>query len=189
MKTVQPDDRLYFTDDDAANRLNATDPMALLIGFALDQQVPVQKAFSGPILLRERVGTLDPAKLAAMDAPKLEAAFRGPPALHRYPASMAGRIRDLAAKIASDFGGDASRVWTDASDAADLRRRLASLPGFGAMKVAGTFAVLVNRLGLRPDGWKDALPGHPTLGDVGSLEDLAAYQATKRAARAAKRAS
>ena len=184
-----PDDRLHFTDDDAANRLNATDPMALLIGFALDQQVPVQKAFTGPVVIRERLGTLDAAELAQMDQARLEAAFRGPPAVHRYPAAMAERIRALAAAIAREYNGDAARVWTDATDAADLRRRLAKLPGFGPMKVDGTFAVLAKRLGVRPEGWDAALPGHPTLGDVDSPEALAAYQSAKRAHKAAMRES
>lgn len=186
---MTPVDRLHFTDDDAANRLIATDPMALLIGFALDQQVPVQKAFAGPLLLRERVGTLDPARLATIDDATFEAAFRGPPALHRYPASMAERIHALATKISGDFGDDAASVWTEAIDATDVRRRLTSLPGFGEMKVDGIFAVLVNRLGIRPAGWKKALPTHPTLGDVDSPQALADYQSTKRAAKAAKRST
>ena len=182
-------DRLHFTDDDAANRLIATDPMALLIGFALDQQVPVQKAFSGPQVLLQRLGTLDPAQLAKVDEAALLAAAKGPPAIHRFPAAMATRVRELAAYVAREYDGDASRIWTDATDAHDLVQRLGALPGFGKMKVASLLAVLARRLEVRPAGIDEALPTHPTLGDVDSPAALAEYQATKRAARAAKRAA
>src|SRR5476651_783198 len=136
---------LYFTDDPEACKLLAEDPFALLVGFAIDQQVPVQKAFAGPLALKQRVGTLDPAKLAAID---LEEAFREKPAIHRFPGSMAGRVRELAAVVAEDYGGDASRIWNDAADADDLRRRLAALPGFGPMKVTTLASVLAKRLGV-----------------------------------------
>src|SRR6188472_3960516 len=115
-------DRLPFTGDDEADRLLVTDPLALLIGFALDQQVTVQKAFSGPLELQRRVGHLDAARLAATDAAELDAVFRRPPALHRFPGSMAGKVQQLAAAIAAEYGNDAARVWTDATDGADLKR-------------------------------------------------------------------
>ncbi len=182
-------DRLHFTGDDEADRLLVSDPMALLIGFALDQQVPVQKAFSGPKVLLDRLGTLDPRKLAAIDEQKLQAAAKGPPAIHRFPGAMAKRVRELAAHVATTYGGDAARLWTDASDARDLKHRIAALPGFGEMKVASLFAVLVKRLDVRPAGAENALPSHPTLGDVDSPQALAEYQATKRAMKAAKRES
>lgn len=181
-------DRLHLTGDDAADRLLVSDPMALLIGFALDQQVPVQKAFSGPQVLLERLGSIDAKALATVDEAKLEAAAKGPPAIHRFPSAMAKRVREVAAHVADTYDGDAARIWTDASDARDLKRRIAALPGFGEMKVASLFAVLVKQLGLRPDGYEQELPGHPTLGDVDSPEALAEYQATKRAAKAAARA-
>lgn len=185
--TITTADRLHYTGDDEADRLLASDPMALLIGFALDQQVPVQKAFSGPKVLRERLGTLDPRDLATVDPARLEAAAKGPPAIHRFPRAMATRIRELAAHIAENYDGDASRLWTDAADGADLRHRIAQLPGFGEMKVNGLTAVLVKRLGVRPPGWEDALPGYPTLGDVDSAQALADYQAKKRAYKASLR--
>jgi uncharacterized HhH-GPD family protein len=185
--TITTTDRLHYTGDDEADRLLASDPMALLIGFALDQQVPVQKAFSGPKVLRERLGTLDPRDLATVDPARLEAAAKGPPAIHRFPRAMATRIRELAAHIAENYDGDASRLWTDAADGADLRHRIAQLPGFGEMKVNGLTAVLVKRLGVRPPGWEDALPGYPTLGDVDSAQALADYQAKKRAYKASLR--
>jgi len=181
-------DRLHLTGDDRADRLLVSEPMALLIGFALDQQVPVQKAFSGPRVLLERLGTLDARELATVDESRLEAAAKGPPAIHRFPSAMAKRVRELAAFVADTYDGDAARIWTDASDAADLKRRIGALPGFGAMKVASLYAVLVRQLGLRPDGWEEALPAHPTLGDVDSAEALAEYQSRKRAAKAVARA-
>ena len=181
-------DRLHLTGDDTADRLLVSDPMALLIGFALDQQVPVQKAFSGPQVLLERLGSIDAKALATVDEAKLEAAAKGPPAIHRFPSAMAKRVREVAAHVADTYDGDAARIWTDASDARDLKARIAALPGFGDMKVASLFAVLVKQIGLKPDGYEQELPTHPTLGDVDSAEALVEYQATKRAAKAAARA-
>jgi uncharacterized HhH-GPD family protein len=172
-------DRLYFTDSDEANELIASDPMALLIGFALDQQVSVQKAFSGPLALRERVGSLDADALAAAE---LEPVFRERPAIHRFPGSMARRVHDLAVHIRDHYDGDASRVWTDAGDAAELRANLAALPGFGEMKIKALGAVLAKRFGLAAA--EGLVPWHPTLGDVDSAEALAEYQAAKRAHKA-----
>ena len=125
-------DRLYFTDSDEANALIATDPMALLIGFALDQQVTVQKAFMGPLVLRERLGAIDAATLAEAD---LEPVFRTRPAIHRFPGSMARKVHDLAVYVRDRYDGDAARVWTDAADSGELRANLEALPGFGEMKV------------------------------------------------------
>ena len=169
-------DRLYFTDSDEANALLATDPMALLIGFALDQQVQVQKAFSGPEVLRERLGTIDPAAVAAAD---LDPIFRERPALHRYPGAMAKRVHDLAVHIRDEYDGDAARVWTDAGDTDQLRRNLEGLPGFGEMKVTSLGAVLAKRFGVAAA--EPLVPWHPTLGDVDSPQALADYQAAKRA--------
>jgi uncharacterized HhH-GPD family protein len=177
-------DRLHFTDSDEANELIASDPMALLIGFALDQQVTVQKAFSGPLVLRERLGTLVAAELAAAD---LEPVFREKPALHRYPGAMAQRVGELAAHIRDRYDGDAARVWSDAADAGELRANLAALPGFGEMKVKSLGAVLANRFGV--EAARPLVPDHPTLGDVDSPQALADYQATKRAHKAELRAA
>ena len=180
-------DRLHFTGDDEADRLLATDPLALLIGFALDQQVSVQKAFSGPAELRRRVGHLDAARLAAMDPDELAEIFRRRPALHRYPAAMAGRVQALCALLVADYGGDASRVWTDARDGRDLQARLLALPSFGDMKVRSLLATLGKRFGVELPGLAQVMPKHPTLGDVDSPEALASYQAAKRAWKAAHR--
>jgi uncharacterized HhH-GPD family protein len=168
-------DRLYFTDSDEANALLASDPMALLIGFALDQQVSVQKAFAGPLVLRERLGTLDPSALADAD---LEPLFREKPAIHRFPGSMAQRVHELAVHVRDEYDGDAARVWTDASDARSLHDNLATLPGFGEMKVKSLSAVLAKRYGVGTA--TELTPAHPTLGDVDSPQALLDYQAAKR---------
>ncbi len=159
-------DRLHFTDSDEANELIASDPMALLVGFALDQQVPVQKAFAGPLAIKERVGSLDPDVLAAAD---LDSVFRQKPAVHRFPGAMATRVHELAIHIADRYGGRAERVWGDAADAEQLRANIAALPGFGEMKVKALGAVLAKRFG---------------VGDVDSPQALADYQAKKRAHKA-----
>jgi uncharacterized HhH-GPD family protein len=172
-------DRLYFTDSDESNELIASDPLALLIGFALDQQITVQKAFSGPLAIRERIGSLDACTLATAD---LEPVFRTPPAIHRFPGSMARRVQDLARHICERYDGDASRVWSDAPDATALRANLSALPGFGEMKIKALGAVLAKRFGL--EAARELVPAHPTLGDVDSRQALADYQAAKRAHKA-----
>ena len=179
---------LPFTGDPEADRLLAEDPLALLIGFALDQQVTVQKAFSGPADLKRRLGHLDAAKIAAMDPTELDAIFRERPALHRFPGAMAGKVQALAAAIANDYGNDAGRVWREATDGPDLERRLLGLPGIGDMKAKSLIAVLGQRFDVRPPGYESVAPTWPTLGDVDSAEALAAYQAGKRAKKAAMRA-
>ena len=172
-------DRLYFTDSDEANELIAKDPMALLIGFALDQQVTVGQAFMGPLRLRERLGTLEADAIAAAD---LEPVFREKPAIHRFPAKMAERVHDLAAHVRDEYDSDAARVWTGASDAAQLRRNIAGLPGFGEMKIKALGSVLAKRFGVKVA--QELVPAHPTLGDVDSPKALLDYQSAKRAHKA-----
>jgi len=179
---VAAPDRLYFTEDDEANRLLASDPFALLVGLALDQQITLQQAFAGPLRIKQRVGTLDAKTLARTD---LEPAFREKPAVHRFPGSMATRIQDLAQVVAEEYGGDAARIWNDADDAADLRRRIAALPGFGDMKVRTLAAILAKRFGV--PAAQELAPSHPTLGDVDSAQALLDYQAAKRAYKAAQK--
>ncbi len=185
MATTTPE-RLYFTDSDEANELLAQDPLALLIGFALDQQVTVPTAFPGPLKLKQRLGTLDARELAGLDPERLEAAFRERPAVHRFPGSMANRVRELCAVVEEEYDGDAARLWTEAADGADLRRRIEALPGFGQMKVKALGAVLAKRFGV--EAAEDLVPGHPTLGDVDSPEALERYQAAKREYKAKLRA-
>ena len=180
-------DALHFTGDPAADVLLAHDPLALLIGFALDQQVTVQTAFSGPLKLRQRLGTLDAAAIAETDPARLEEVFRERPAIHRFPASMARRTQELCAYIVDEYGGRAERLWQEATNSAELRRRIEALPGFGEMKVNGLGAVLAKRFGV--EAARELAPSHPTLGDVDSAEALEAYQAQKRAHKASLRAA
>ncbi|HEY8168559.1 MAG TPA: HhH-GPD-type base excision DNA repair protein [Candidatus Limnocylindrales bacterium] len=180
---------LPFTGDPEADAFNAQDPLALLVGFELDQQVTVQKAFMGPIELRRRLGRLDATAIATMAPEAFADVFRARPAIHRFPGAMAARVQALCATIVTTYGGDAGRVWTEAVDGRDLERRLLALPGIGEMKAKTIIAVLGKRLGVRPPGWADVAPDHPTLGDVDSAEALATYQAGKRAHKAAVRAA
>ena len=182
MATASKPERLHYTGNDEADRLIAGEPFALLMGFALDQQVPVPTAFSGPLKLKQRLGTLDPDKIASTDPAKLEAAFREKPAIHRFPGNMSRRVQELAAIVAGEYGDDAGRIWTEASDGADLHRRLAELPGFGEMTIKSISAVLAKRFGV--EAARELAPTHPTLGDVDSPEALEAYQAMKRAHKA-----
>lgn len=175
---------LYFTDDPKACELLAADPFALLVGFAIDQQVPVPKAFAGPYVLKQRVGTLDPKKLAKLD---LQEAFRTTPAIHRFPGAMADRVRELAAVIAEDYDGDASRIWTEAADTADLKKRIGALPGFGKMKVSALGSVLSKQLGVKVAD--PLVPSHTCLGEVDSPEALQRYQQAKREHKAQLRAA
>ena len=188
MPATQPD-RLHFTGNDDADALLAEDPLALLIGFVLDQQVSVQKAFSGPLELKERLGTLDAAEIAGTDPGELDRIFRQKPALHRYPGTMAERTQALAAAITSEYAGDAARVWNEAENGAELERRLLDLPGIGPMKARSLIAILVKRFGVRPPGWEEVTPTHHTLGDVDSAEALEDYQAKKRAYKASLKAA
>ena len=179
-------DALHFTGDAAADALIARDPLALLIGFALDQQVTGQTAVAGPLKLQQRLGSLAAGVIAATDPAELEAMFRQPPAIHRFPGSMAKRVHDLARHVADEYDGHAERVWSEATDANDLERRIRALPGFGDMKVLALSAVLAKRFGVEVAA--PLAPSFPTLGDVDSVEALHEYQAAKRAHKAARRA-
>ena len=180
---------LQWTGNAEADRLISEDPTALLIGFCLDQQVPIEWAFMGPLRLRERLGTLDPERIARMDPAHVEAAFRTPPALHRFPRSMAQRVQGLCAVIADEYGGDASRIWRGVTDARELERRFAALPGFGAAKARIMVGVVAKHLGAQPAGWEKVAPDWPTLADVSTLDEREAYQTQKRAHKAALRAA
>jgi uncharacterized HhH-GPD family protein len=181
MPTATTPRLLPWTGDEQADRLLASDPNALLIGFALDQQVTVQNAFAGPLVLQQRLGHLDPARIAAMSPDDLAAVFREKPAIHRFPGAMAQRVQALCHEIADRYQGDGSRVWTEAVSGQDLATRLGELPGIGEMKVRSLLATLIKQFNIRPEGWQSVLPDHPTLGDADSAEALAEYQAAKRA--------
>ena len=180
-------DVLHFTGDAEADALIARDPLALLVGFALDQQVPVPVAFAGPLKLKQRLGRLDAAEIARTDPDRMQEIFREKPAIHRFPGNMAKRVQELAAVVVEDYGGDAARVWTDAADSDDLKRRIEALPGFGEMKVKALASVLARRMGVAMA--EPLVPSHPMLGDVDSPEALAEYQAAKRAYKASLRAA
>jgi uncharacterized HhH-GPD family protein len=177
---------LHFTGDPESDALLAADPLALLIGFALDQQVSVQQAFSGPLKIKRRLGTLDAGAIAATDPARLDEVFRERPAVHRFPGNMARRVQELCVFVVERYDGRAERVWTDATDSTDLRRRIEELPGFGEMKVKALGSVLAKRFGVAVA--EGLVPGHPTLGDVDSAEALEHYQAQKRAYKQSLRA-
>ena len=178
---------LHFTGNAEADALIAADPLALLVGFVLDQQVSVPTAFAGPLKLKQRLGGLDAGEIARTDPERLVEIFRERPAIHRFPGNMARRTQELCAVVAEDYGGDAARIWTDAADSDDLKRRIEALPGFGEMKVKALASVLSKRFGIEKAA--PLVPSHPMLGDVDSPEALAEYQAAKKAYKASLRAT
>lgn len=178
---------IVWTDNPEANRLLETDPLALLIGLVLDQQVKMEKAFSGPYELKRRIGHLDARKIAAMDPDKLGAAFRERPALHRFPGSMAQRVQALCQAIVNEYGGDAAAVWTQARDGDELAARIKKLPGFGDMKVKILVAVLAKKFDIKPEGWEKHAANWHTVADVDSEETMAEARAVKREMKAKAR--
>ncbi len=181
-------DLLHFTNSEEANRLLATDGLALLIGMLLDQQFPMERAFYGPQLLKDRLGEdLDAERIASWDRNEMEAVFRGPPAIHRYPASMGKRTQDLCRVIVEEYDGSADNVWDTAADAGDLLSRLEALPGFGVGKSRIFVGVLGKRVGVRPDGWEDKAADWPSIADVAAFDDVAVLREQKRAMKAARK--
>ncbi len=178
---------LHFTVSEEANRLLATDGLALLIGMLLDQQFPMERAFYGPQLLKERLGEdLDAGRIAARDPDEIEALFKGPPAIHRYPASMGKRTQALCEVIVEEYGGVAENVWETADDGAELLSRLEALPGFGVGKSRVFVGVLGKRVGVRPTGWEDKAADWPSIADVAVFDDVALLREEKRAMKAAR---
>lgn len=178
--------RIAWTADADANRLLEEEPLALLIGLVLDQQVPMEKAFVGPKVLKQRLGgTLDAPAIAAMDPDELDRLFRERPALHRFPGSMAKRVQALCRALDDDYGGDAGAVWRDAGSGAELARRLGALPGFGEQKTQITVAVLAKRFGVRPPGWEEHAASWKTIADVDGAESMEDVREVKRAMKAA----
>jgi uncharacterized HhH-GPD family protein len=180
-----PDADIPITGDADADRLLVENPLALLIGMLLDQQVPMEWAFRGPASLRDRLGKLDARAIAELSPEELEAVFRAKPALHRFPASMAKRTHALCQQLVDEYGGDAAAVWRDAPDGAELLRRLRDLPGFGAEKSKIFLALLAKRLGVRPPGWEQAAAPFSdstprSVADVESPETLARVRDWKR---------
>ncbi len=189
------DHALHITGDDAADELLSTSPLALLIGMLLDQQVAMETAFSGPKKIQERVGELDAATLAHLDPERLTEVFRTPPAVHRYPGSMAGRTQALCAYLLEHYDGDAAALWTDGDpDGAEVLRRLKALPGFGDQKARIFLALLGKQVGLQAPGWREAAGAygeegcHRSVADIVDAESLTRVRETKRAAKAAAKA-
>ena len=177
---------IVWTDVPEANELLETDPLALLIGLVLDQQVKMEKAFRGPYELKQRLGDLDARKIAAMDADKLVKIFRERPALHRFPGSMARRVQALCQVVVEDYGGDAGAIWREARDGDDLAARIKKLPGFGDMKVKILVAVLAKKFDVKPVGWEKHAANWHTVADVDSEESMAEAREVKREMKAAK---
>ncbi len=187
---------LWMTGDDAADRLLDADPFALLLGMLLDQQVPMETAFSGPHKIAQRLGSLDPAAVADADPEAFAALCATPPAVHRYPGSMAGRIQAVARAVVDTYDGDVTRLWTDgAPDTREVLRRLKALPGFGDQKARIFLALLGKQRGVTPDGWREVAGPYGeegarrSIADVTDAASLAAVRETKRAAKAAARSS
>lgn len=181
-------DQLHFTEDEEANRLLATDGLALLIGMLLDQQFPMERAFYGPQLLRERLGEdLTAERLAAWDPDELATAFQGPPAVHRYWSAMSKRTQALAQAVTDQYDGRAENIWETAETGAELLQRLKALPGFGDAKARIFVGLLGKRLGIRPEGWEEKAADWPSIADVASFDDVAVLREQKRAMKEAKK--
>jgi len=183
---------LHITDDPAADDLLSNDPLALLIGMLLDQQVAMETAFAGPLKVRERIGSLDPATLAHYDADAFAEAFKTPPAVHRYPGSMAGRVQALSAAVEQDWGGDAAAIWTRGEPTGpEVLKRLKSLPGFGEQKAKIFLALLGKQRGFTGEGWREASAPYGEEGsfrsvaDITSPDSLTKVREHKRAMKAA----
>lgn len=173
---------LHFTEEAEANELLAANPVALLVGLVLYQQVPIEKAFMGPAELERRIGRpLTADLIAGMDPEALEEAFRQKPALHRFPASMAKRVQAMCGTLVDDFGGDAAAMWQDVGTAKEVLKNIMTLPGFGEYKARVYFGVLSQRFGVRPEGWENYLPDWPSIVDITKAEDLPDLKARKKA--------
>ncbi len=180
-------EKLHFTESEEANRLLAEDGLALLLGMLLDQQFPMERAFFGPQLLKERLGEdLDEQRIASWEVEDLENIFRGPPAIHRYPASMAKRAQDLCAVLVDEYDGRAENLWETAADGADLYKRLKALPGFGEGKSRIFVGVLGKRMGVEPEGWEKAAADWPSIADVATFDDVFTLREQKKLMKQAK---
>jgi uncharacterized HhH-GPD family protein len=185
--------QLHITGDEAADALLSSDPFALLVGMLLDQQVAMETAFAGPEKIRDRLGAIDPAKVAEEDPDRFAELFKQPPAVHRYPGSMAGRVQALATAVQDEWGGDASAIWTrDDPDGAEVLKRLKALPGFGDQKARIFLALLGKRDRFSGAGWREAAgaygeDGYRSVADIVDPDSLAKVREFKKAAKAAAR--
>ena len=179
---------IVWTQDPAANRLLETDPLALLIGMVLDQQVKMEKAFGGPYELKRRLGHLDARKIARTDPDELDRVFRERPALHRFPGTMARRVQAMTQAVVKEYGGDAAAVWRDAKDGADLSARIHRLPGFGDMKSRILISILAKKFDVRPAGWEKHAASWHSVADVDSAESMVHAREVKRDMKAKAKA-
>jgi uncharacterized HhH-GPD family protein len=185
---------IQIAQDPIADQVLQADPFALLTGMLLDQQFPMERAFAGPAKILDRFGTLEPAAIAAADPEKFKELCSVPPAIHRFPGSMAARVQELAAIVANRYDGDATRIWTEATDGADLLKRLQELPGFGRQKAQIFLALVAKQLGVRPSGWEKAsgdyaLDGYRSVADVIDAKSLQKVREWKRAKKALGKAT
>ncbi len=178
---------IVWTDNPAANQLLESDPLALLIGMVLDQQVKMEKAFGGPYELKQRLGgRLDVREIAEMDPDRLDKIFRERPALHRFPGNMARRVQAMARAVVTEYGGDAGSIWRDARTGDELAARISALPGFGEMKTRIMVSILAKRFDVRPPGWEKQAASWHSVADVDSEESMAHAREVKREMKAAK---
>ena len=181
---------IRITQDERADQVLTDDPFALLAGMLLDQQFPMERAFAGPAKVLERFGSLDPARIAEADPEEFAALCATPPAVHRFPGSMAARLQALAALVVEEYDGDTARLWTEAADGRDLLKRVMAIPGFGKQKAQIFVALLAKQVGVRPDGWEAAAGGYAEEGyrsvadvvDEVSLQKVRDYKKSKKAA-------
>ena len=181
---------IQITGDPVADQVLTDDPFALLVGMLLDQQYPMEHAFRGPAKIVERFGTLDPARIAGADPEEFATMCATPPAVHRYPGSMATRLQGLARIVVDEYGGHAERLWEEATSGAELVKRIEALPGFGKQKAKIFAALVAKQLAVRPEGWEQAvgdyaLEGYRSVADVtdeASLQKVRAYKKEKKAA-------
>ena len=178
---------LPYTADSAANALLGEDPFALLVGLLLHQQVPTEWAFGGPARIADRLGGLDLSAIAAMSPDDLATVFSETPAVHRFPAAMAKRVHALSQALLDEYDGDASKLWSDVASAAELRKRIEALPGFGTYKARILIGILANNFGVRPEGWNDERASWPSVADVTKFEDVAAIKERKAAWKASQK--
>ncbi len=181
---------IHITGDEHADEVLEESPFALLTGMLLDQQFPMERAFAGPAKILDRFGNLDPAQIAAADPEQFASLCSEPPAVHRFPGSMAERVQTVARLVTEEYDGQANRIWTEAADAADLLKRMTSLPGFGQQKAQIFIALLAKQRDVRPEGWESvvgdySLEGYRSVADVvdeSSLQKVRAHKQEKKAA-------
>lgn len=184
---------LHITGDEHADQVLTDDPFALVVGMMLDQQYPMEHAFRGPAKVLERFGSLEPARIAAADPEEFAALCSTPPAIHRFPGSMAARLQELAALVEERYAGDAERLWAEAATGQDLLKRVMELPGFGKQKAQIFVALLAKQLGVRPEGWESAVgayaePGYRSVADVVDADSLQKVRDYKKQQKAAAKA-